>query len=98
MGISTFKVDFKFVKLAALNLTSTQKISLAYRYALKKTEIPNWQAAIIFSQEVAPWATWHCKSIAQSCQLLNPKFDVVEKLLVEPYNTLSLGHTAYKWG
>ena len=29
-------------------------------------------------------------------RLLNPTFDVVEILLVEPYNTLSLGHTAYK--
>ena len=29
-------------------------------------------------------------------RLLNPKFDVVEKLLAEPYNTLLLGHNAYK--
>ena len=29
-------------------------------------------------------------------RLLNPKVDVGEKLHVESYNTLSLGHTAYK--
>ena len=29
-------------------------------------------------------------------RFLNLKFDDIEKLLVEPYNTLSLGHTAYK--
>ena len=28
--------------------------------------------------------------------LLNSEFDVFEKLLVEPYDFLSLGHTAYK--
>ena len=26
-------------------------------------------------------------------RLLNPKFNDIEKLLPEPYNTLSLGHT-----
>ena len=30
--------------------------------------------------------------------LLHFKFNDVEKLLVEPYNMLSLGNTAYKWG
>ena len=33
-----------------------------------------------------------------SATLLNPKFDVVENMLVEPYNALSLGHTACKLG
>ena len=28
--------------------------------------------------------------------LMNLTFDDAEKLLIEPYNTLSLGHTAYK--
>ena len=31
-------------------------------------------------------------------RLLDLTFDVVENLHVEPYNTLSLGHAAYKWG
>ena len=29
-------------------------------------------------------------------RLMNPKFDVVEKLLAEPYKSLSLGHDVYK--
>ena len=31
-------------------------------------------------------------------RLLDSTFDVVEKLHVEPYNTLSLGHSAYNGG
>ena len=34
--------------------------------------------------------------LSNRARLLNPKFNVVEKLLVEPYDTLSLGHTTYK--
>ena len=53
----------------------------------------NAQAATNFSQVVDVDAV---NQLSDRARLLNPKFDVVEKLLVEPCNTLSLGHTAYK--
>ena len=42
------------------------------------------------------WQPDTLNQLPNRAPLLNPKFDAVEKWLVEPYDTLSLGHTAYK--
>ena len=55
------------------------------------------QAATIFLSRGSPMGQPdQVNLLPDSAQLLNPKFDVVENMLVEPYNVLSLGKNACK--